>query len=368
MKNNRIRTALRWLILYGLVLIMVSSCVGCSQLGYYAQGVQGHLALMSQRESIAEVLDQNRAAVQDRAMLQSVLSLRDFAWEQLGLPENGSYRNFVNLEGEAVVWNVVATPAFDIKPKEWCFPIAGCVSYRGYFSHLNALKFAAKLRDDGYDAAINPVPAYSTLGWFDDPVLSTMMRRGEILLAETIFHELAHQRLYVKNDSVFNEAFASAVGEAGVRVWLASLQREDDLVRYESHLDRKEDFLTLLRQTADQLRVLYRQKLPEAELRKRKADIFANLKSSSAELKQNTWQGYAGYDRWFDRELNNAHLAAIAVYRDRVPDFERWMVACEGNFERFYAAMDRLAALDKSQRHSRLRGPADCNVEKVAGR
>lgn len=351
---------LKFLLLSLLSLVAISSCVGCSTVGYYAQGITGHLALMHQREPIDELLE-NVGLDQSRLkQLQAAQTIRDFATQQLGLPDNDSYRSYVELDRDYVVWNVVATPAFSLKPLEWCFPIAGCVSYRGYFSLESAKAFAAELKQQGYDVVINPVPAYSTLGWFDDPVLSSMIHQGELLLAQTIFHELAHQQLYVKDDSVFNEAFASTVGEQGVFRWLNEAGRTEDLRRYHQYLTRKDEFLNLLKQTSRDLQQLYQQKLSTEKTRTEKAALFVQLRENYNQQK-NHWGGYKGYDRWFSRELNNARLASIAVYRDRVPDFVRWLDACQGDLPKFYTAMKRLGKQDKQPRQEGLQGPADCS-------
>lgn len=348
------------LLLFSLLLLVtVSSCVGCSTLGYYSQSVRGHLGLMSQREPISEVLTDKSLDGKTRQNLQTAVEVRNFASEQLALPENDSYRKFVQLDREYVVWNVVAAPEFSLKPKEWCFPVAGCVSYRGYYQLEDANAFATEQKKAGLDVAVIPVPAYSTLGWFDDPVLSSMFNRGELILAETIFHELAHQQLYVQDDSVFNEAFASSVGEAGVDRWLQASKREQDLQVYRQHLLRKAEFISLLRRTAKRLNGLYEQKLAVAEMRSQKAALFERLQQEYAELRQQ-WGGYSGYDRWFERELNNARLASIAVYRDRVPDFVRWLASCDGDLRRYYAMMEKLGKLDKALRHEKLTGPARC--------
>ena len=190
---------LKLFLLSALVLVAVTSCIGCSTLGYYSQSIHGHLSLMNQREPIDELLLEGGLDQQTRQRLEVAAEVRDFASSQLALPDNGSYRSYVELDRDYVVWNVVAAPEFSMQPKEWCFPVAGCVSYRGYYKLSAAEEFAAGLRTEGYDVAVIPAPAYSTLGWFDDPVLSSMFRRGELILAENIFHELAHQQLYIQD-------------------------------------------------------------------------------------------------------------------------------------------------------------------------
>ena len=350
---------LKLLLLLLLALVAISSCVSCSTVGYYAQGITGHLALMHQREPIDELLENNGLDQSRQKQLQAAQTIRDFATQQLGLPDNDSYRSYVELDRDYVVWNVVATPAYSLKPLEWCFPIAGCVSYRGYFSKQSAEAFADELKQQGYDVVVNPVPAYSTLGWFDDPVLSSMIHQGELLLAQTIFHELAHQQLYVKDDSVFNEAFASTVGEQGVFRWLNETGRTEDLLRYQKYLMRKNEFLDLLKQTSRDLQQLYQQKLSTEKMRTEKAALFARLRENYSRLKER-WGDYKGYDRWFSRELNNARLVSVAVYRDRVPDFVRWLDACQGDLPKFYASMKQLGKQDKQSRQERLQGLADC--------
>lgn len=351
---------LRWLLLSLLALAAATSCVGCTNLGYYAQSIRGHLSLMHQREPIDELLENGELDNARQEQLLAAQEIREFATRQLGLPDNESYRSYVQLDRDYVAWNVVATPAFSLKPLEWCFPIAGCVSYRGYFSLESAEAFAAELNQQGYDVAVNPVPAYSTLGWFDDPILSSMIHRGELLLAENIFHELAHQQLYVKDDSVFNEAFASAVGEQGVFHWLNQMKRSEDLLRYQRYLERKDEFFDLLKWTSGHLQLLYQEKLPVEEMQTKKLALFAELKDRYLLQKQH-WGGYQGYDGWFSRNLNNARLASIAVYRDRVPDFVRWLEACQGDMSEFYATMKQLSKHDKHRRQERLQGLADCS-------
>lgn len=346
---------------FGLGVTLLSLLLtGCGA-GYYAQSIEGHLSLMAKRTPIEALLKESSLPAQRREALETALQVRAFASHKLNLPDNGSYRQYVELDRPAVVWNVVATPEFSLTPKQWCFPIVGCMSYRGYFAKEAAQTYATQLEQAGLDVSIGGATAYSTLGWFDDPLLSTMLDRGDILMAEVIFHELAHQRLYVKSDSVFNEAFASAVAEHGVRRWLAAT-RPTDLPRYTQWLKRQNQFLKLLQQTADELHTLYARTLPEQALRDAKKNQFSTLRARYADLKIH-WEGYAGFDAWFHRPLNNARLTSIGVYRDRVPDFHRWIKDCNNDLQQFYRAMERLAAKDKATRHAALMAPANCSTQ-----
>ena len=356
-------------ILNGLMLLLLSglaltSCVGCSTLGYYGQAIGGHLSLMNKREPIAPLLQSGDLSTRRQQQLELAVKIRDYASQELGLPDNGSYREFVELGRKAVVWNVVATPEFSLTPKEWCFPFAGCIRYRGYYSEQKARDFAASLNDQDYDIHVGGSGAYSTLGWFDDPLLSTMVDRGKLRMAEVIFHELAHQQLYVKNDSTFNEAFATTVGEYGVRQW-ASSHAPESVENYEKALDRKTDFIALLNKTSKKLKTLYATDQPATTMRQQKQHIFTDMRKDYAQLKQ-SWGGYSGYDRWFAQPLNNARLASIATYRDRVPDFARWLEKCGNHFSRFYTRMAALGKLPKKARLSRLKGKAECQSDTVS--
>jgi len=350
---------------YKILLILALTSVGlylfsgCSTMGYYAQSVQGHLSLMGQRKPIEDLLKHEGLKEDRRMQLKNAIAIRQYASDRLFLPDNGSYSSFVELEKPFVVWNVVAAPELSMEPHKWCFPVVGCVSYRGYYSEEDAKKFAASLKEDGLDIFVGGSRAYSTLGWFDDPILSSMMNRGDILLAELIFHELSHQVLYFKNDAEFNEAFADSVGEFGVYQWLADTQPES-LPRYETWLKRKDQFLHLVHETSDQLRAMYSSDLTDAQKGAQKAQVIQSMRDRYSTLKI-TWDGFKGYDKWFETPINNARLAAIAVYRDRVPDFKRWIDACDGDLERYYSAVKKLKKMDKDERHRRLSIVTECN-------
>ncbi len=327
----------RKLIIVGLMLLLLLGVSSCSTVSYYSQSVTGHLSLMAAREPIQKIIENPETSDERRALMQRILDIRRYASERLGLPDNDSYTSFVQLDHDAVVWNVVATPEFSMTPTTWCFPVAGCVSYRGYYKKEAAEKYADKIREHKQrvsDVAVSGASAYSTLGWFDDPVYSSMLGRGDILLAEVIFHELAHQVLYVKKDSAFNEAFATTVAMFGVRQWLSETAPEQAPL-YELYLERRLGFNQLIDETGGALRELYDSDESAANKAQSKQEIYGQLQLAYENLKT-SWDGYSGYDKWFDRDLNNAHLALVSTYWKKVPELAHWMTICDTSFPRFY--------------------------------
>lgn len=334
---------------------------GCSALGYYGQAIGGQLDILARTRPISELLDDIPAADGEtlhlepatKARLATSLQVRDFATQALALPNNNSYRVYAHLDRSQVAWNVVATPEFSLKPKTWCFPVAGCVPYRGYFSESNAQDFAAQLKYDGLDVRIAGVAAYSTLGWFTDPVFSTLMRRSEADLAGLIFHELAHQRLYLAGDAAFNESFASVVEAEGVRRWLQQRGDLRALEIWERDQSRQREFVELLHKYRTRLETLYASALPEMAMREAKARTFDALRAEYAELR-NRWGGYAGYDPWFAQDLNNAHLAAVGLYHRHVPAFQLLLERAAGDMKVFYRSARALRRLPEAERNDRL--------------
>ena len=326
---------------------------GCAQLGYYAQAMQGQMSLITSAKPIDHWLADPTVNESLKGRLNRVLEIRKYAAHELGLPDNGSYKKFAQLKRKYVMWNVVATPELSVKPNHWCFPVAGCVDYRGYYSHAAALSFADSLHREGFDVRVSGVPAYSTLGWFDDPVLSTFIEYPDAELARLVFHELAHQIAYASGDSQFNESFATAVEEIGVARWLAT--QADDSLRenYQIHSQRKADFLDLLMQHRRQLEVNFDSASSQTEKRLRKAEIFQTLKQKYTQLKLERWSGYAGYDAWFNEPLSNANFALVATYHDLVPAF-RQLFASKADLPAFYQSVRVLAKLDKKTRREQL--------------
>jgi predicted aminopeptidase len=335
-----------------LVIVLIAAAGGGC---YVLQSVQGQLALMSKRVPISSVIAGPATPPALRAQLEAVAAIRDFASRDLKLPDNGSYRSYADLKRRYVVWNVVAAPEFSVDPKEWCYPIIGCVAYRGYFVEARAQRFAGELRGRGLDVTVDGVAAYSTLGHFDDPVLSTMMDWNDVELAGIIFHELTHQLLYVPNDSSFNEALATTVEEEGVRRWLHSQGREEDLAKYLLQREHYLKVVDLMNETRAELRTLYAAGLPPPAMRERKRAAFLAMRSSFAKLKAQ-WGGHAPFESWFAEEPNNAHLASVATYFDCVPGFERELAAVGGDLGAFYVRARALAKLDQAKRDAAVCG------------
>lgn len=334
-------------------LAALSLLSGCAQLGYYMQAVEGQLTLMSEARPIDQWLADPGVEEKLKGRLEKVKEIRHFAASELGLPDNESYKTYADLKRAYVLWNVVAAPALSLKPTMWCFPIAGCVNYRGYYNKREAQAFASELRAQGFDVQVSGVPAYSTLGWFNDPVLSTFIQYPDAELARLVFHELAHQVAYAKDDSRFNESFAVAVEEVGVELWMEKFGDARMKKLFSDYTSRKRDFLALLTKHRKQLLVNYAAEGTDAEKIARKAEIFRALKEEYKEIKSERWAGYAGYDRWFSEPLSNAHLSTISTYYDLVPRF-RALLRQERDFPRFYDAVRRLSLMDKSARHQRL--------------
>lgn len=329
-----------------LVFIAMSlPLAGC----YVLQAAQGQFSLNAKRKPINAVLADASTTPALRARLEYVQTARRFAVDTLHLPDNDSYTTYVALPRRYVVWNVFATPEFSVEAKHWCFPIAGCVVYRGYFHESAAMRYAAKLRVQGYDAAVGGVSAYSTLGHFSDPVMSTMLTWSDAQMAATLFHELAHQVVYVKDDSAFNEAFATTVEEVGLERWLQQHGQSEQLQRWREQKQRGAEFSALLLRTRDRLRKLYLQRLAPEAMRARKQQLLGELKFEYRQLREH-WNNDAGYDAWFDRRLSNADFIAIATYQSCVPSFQRALRAVNGDMTQFYSAVKQLARLDKQAR------------------
>jgi predicted aminopeptidase len=328
-----------------VVLGLVSSTAGC----YLMESAQGQLALMSKREPIARVLEQRSTPPALRSQLEAVTSIRNFATQELKLPDNGSYRSYVDVGRPYVVWNVVAAPEFSVDARQWCYPIVGCVAYRGYFAERRARAFAAGLRRQGLDVNVGGVAAYSTLGHFDDPILSTMLAWDDVELAAIVFHELTHQLLYVPGDAAFNEALATTVEEEGVRRWLEAQGRAADLAQHLLEQRQALQVIDLLRRKRTELNALYTSALDASTMRERKRASFEALRRSYAELTSG-WGPSAPFKAWFAGELNNAHLASLATYYDCVPGFERALAAVDGDLPAFYRRVGELARLAQAAR------------------
>jgi predicted aminopeptidase len=333
---------------------MTALSAGCTTTGYYWQAVRGHLDVMSRRRPIAEVIADRTTPAQLKDRLVTVQSLRAYASTSLALPDNGSYRNYAALDRPFVAWNVFAADPLAIRPREWCFPIAGCVAYHGYFQRSDAESEAERLRAAGDDVYVGGVPAYSTLGWQDDPVLSTFVRWPEVELARLLFHELAHQVAYAPGDTAFNEAFASAVEEEGVRRWIAQAGRSDLQDAWQQSQRHRQEFQQLALGVRSDLEILYTQDLPRNDKLRAKAERLRRLQSEY-QLRRQAWGGFAGYDRWFASGVNNAQLASLAVYAQWVPAFQVLLADEGGDLPRFYRRVGALARLGDGERQNALR-------------
>lgn len=288
-----------------------------------------------------------------RRQLREITLIRDFAIRELHLPDNGSYRSYADVQRPYVVWNVVAAPEFSLEPKSWCFPVVGCVEYRGYFVEAKARKFAAKLHTRGFDVSVGGVAAYSTLGHFDDPILNTMMAWSDVELAGIVFHELTHQLLYVAGDASFNEALATTVEAEGVRRWLIFQGRESALAEQVVQQQHYRAVIALLRDSVARLRSLYASGAGPGAMSKLKHAEFDALRASYGRLKA-TWNGPAPFDSWFTEDLGNAHLASIGTYYDCVPGFERELAAVHGDLDVFYGRVRTLAKLARAARDAAM--------------
>lgn len=351
------------------LLVALPMLTGCRTLSYYGQAVRGHFQIVNRQQPIAELLRQPQTPDSLKAKFGLILAMREFAEQELKLPVNGHYLRYADLGRNYVVWNVTATPEFSMQPKEWWYPVVGRLAYRGYFVERDARSHAAELARQGFDVDVGGVRAYSTLGWSRDPVLNTFVHEPEIELAELLFHELAHQRLFVSGDTDFNEAFAEAAGEEGTRRWLRAKRGTAEVNEYEAHLRRKTDFTRLVTGAHDRLAALFQHagtstkpvreaKSLSAEkaaaLRAQKQAILDQLKRDYEALKS-TWGGRTDYARWFSRPLNNAHLNDVDAYYRLVPAFHLLLREQGGDLEAFYREVAVLAKLPKQERHLRLR-------------
>ncbi|MEP3439026.1 MAG: aminopeptidase [Hoeflea sp.] len=350
------RIFFRVIFAFGL-LPALSGCIGVA---YYAQSLKGHVEIMAARQSVERLIGDASTPEDLRARMASARAIRQFAIGSLDLPDNASYRSYADIGRDYVTWAVFAAPEFSLAPRVMCFPVFGCVPYRGYFSKTAANESAAKLQRQGFDVHVSGVTAYSTLGWSSDPLLSTMLRRDETYLASLVFHELAHQRVYVDDDSAFNEAFAVTVETTGVKKWLRAAGDEAGLRRYEAGLKRSADFVALLAQTRDELNQIYQGPGTPDWMRAAKAAAIERLRVRYRQMRERRWGGFGGYDGWVAAPINNAKIAATSVYNDRVPAFVRLFENCSGDYPRFYAAVARLGRLAKADRIAALEAASTC--------
>ena len=349
------------------IVIGAASLLGGCSLPYYWQAVTGQLSMMSKRVPIETVIEDPQTSAQTREALSAVLEIRRFAVDELGLPDNSSYATYVDLEPDdaglernndgrerdITVWTVVAADEFSIDPRTWCFPFAGCVSYRGYFNEAAARRYAARLEADGLDVLIGGASAFSTLGYFADPVVSTMITGPEYQLVETLVHELAHQKFYHRGDSDLNEAFATAVAEYGTLRWLTRSDDAHSMEAFREQVLSRIQFAELIGRQRERLRAIYAGPDSADAMRRAKETAFETLRAEYFALRQ-SGDGVGNYDAWFSRPLNNAHVASVATYEYWVPGL-RWLLETNG-LDAFYEEVEALGGLDPDERRLRLQG------------
>ena len=337
------------------LLCLLSSLVllaGCETLAYYTQAIGGQIEISTRARPIEVVLQDPATDTSLRRRLESARAIREYASSALGLPDNGSYRSYADLGRPYVVWNVVAAPEFSTKAIKSCFPVAGCVTYRGFFNQAGAERHADSLRATGDDVQVAGIPAYSTLGWFDDPLLSSFISYQESELARLIFHELAHQMVYLKGDTVFNESFAVAVEREGVRRWLEAQGRHADLAAFRAARERYREFIALIETAKTRLERIYAAAQTGKSIESRRAEkraAFDEFLREYAGLKAR-WGGFSGYDRIIGSAPNNALLASISAYSNLVPEFERILAESGGDLPRFYVTVKRIAEMPAAER------------------
>ncbi len=332
---------------------LTQGLTGCSQISYYSQAIGGQWEIYRRAQPIDKILAAQETSTSLRHALSEAVKMRAFAHTELKLPNNRSYTNYVDLQRNAVVWSVFATPQFSLQPKQWCVPFLGCMAYRGYFARSDAQNLADALKAENYDVYVAGVTAYSTLGWFSDPILNTMLQASLSDLAGTMFHELAHQQLYLAGDTVFNESFAVAVEELGVARWLQKYGTTEELKQYQHAKQRHEQFIQLVLTIRNELQQIYQAHIDPQELAQLKQRTFEKLRHNYANLKQ-TWQGYSGYDRWFAADLNNAKLSSVVTYQHFVPAFHALFQQQHQDFEQFYQAVAEISQLPITERHQKL--------------
>ena len=323
-----------------MTFIIALSLMGCSTISYYGQSIRGQLEVTQKSKPINELLQNDSLSDEYREKLNTVLELREFSIKELGLPDNNSYTSFANLERDYVIWNIFANPEFSLEPLNWCYFIVGCLSYRGYFSKEDAAQYEIQLKQQGYDTYLGGVAAYSTLGWFNDPVLNSMLRWNENYLATVMFHELAHQQLYIKNDTELNESYADALAHIGVTRWLEQKKDKKYLLEYEQAQEREKTFVALINRYKSRLNWLYQSADEDQIKRKHKKAILAEMKNEYAQISQK-WQRNP-YEKWFSNGVNNAKLASVITYRKYVPAFLEIFEKLNRDLTKFYSFANSL--------------------------
>ena len=344
---------IRTLSLLGLSFFLLA----CSGPGYYLQAIQGQWNLMHARQDVHSILADPDSSAELVENLHTAEQIMTFAATELGLPAGDSYTSYVELNRDALVWNVVASKEFSLEAKKWCFLVAGCVPYRGFFEQSKAEKSAQRLRNKGMDVLVAPAAAYSTLGWFSDPLLSTMFSGSDTRLAAYLLHELAHQRLYIKDDGQFNESYASFVEEIGLQAWLLFNQRQDELEKLRQGRIARKQFSLLVIELRDVLEDVYQSDQADALKRQLKTAAFDGFSLSYEQLSENTWHGKRYYANWFEVPLNNARLALFSTYEGSQCAFQGLLDQARGNLMEFHQLAEQKSGADKEERQQWLNQP-----------
>ena len=342
------------LIIFFWALLLSVSLTGCETVQYYNQAISGQHRILESRQPISKITADPESPEILRQQLTYLMEVRAFAEKDLHLPVANNYLTYVDLKRPYVAWNVVATPEFSLVPRTWCYPFVGCAAYRGYFAEADARQYAELLQREGYDVYVGGVTAYSTLGWFDDPVLSTFIRRSRASAAALLFHELAHQVLYVADDTTFNESFATFVEQEGMRRWQKVSGIPAIYSEYLKNYRRQQQFIGLVLKHRQKLESLYQTDLAPAEKRIKKATIFDGLRDEFHRLKSRH-TALVAYDNWFNRPLNNAKISGVAAYHDFVPAFGTLLADKDGDLVQFYEACRRLALQPREERNRILK-------------
>jgi predicted aminopeptidase len=320
--------------------IAIAALTSCQTVHFYRQAAAGQLEIIRKSRPTPPIIGDPNTDPKLRKQLAAVQKIRAFASEHLTLPGDESYGRYADLGRPHVVWVLYAAPEFSLEPKTWWYPTLGKLDYRGYFAPEDSEALATKLRAEGYDVQVGGTDAYSTLGWFHDPVLNTFVYSADVDLAELIFHELTHRRLFRNGDTTFNESLANAVAEESVRRWLRHEGRLADLKHYEARLIRRGQFYNRIDHTRDELKALYASDLPPEEMRRRKAAIFRDLRENFRELRRR-WGG-RGLESWMTEDINNAHLVSVMTYHHHIPAFHKLLAECGGDLDLFFKRAKRL--------------------------
>ncbi len=338
---------------YITAVIITALCSGCSSIDYYSHLIGGHLEIHSNTKPVDSILNNTNTSDKLAHKLKLIVEAKKFAEANLDLPQTDSYTQYADLGRDYVMWSVTATPKLSLSPYQSCFIIVGCMSYRTFFAKENAIQFAQDLQQQGYDTYIGEVAAFSSLGWFDDPVLNTMLSWSDTRLAGLIFHELTHQKIYVNDDTAFNESIAVTVELEGIKKWLKSKDEDKKLHMFLKQQQRRKQFLDLVLTTREKLKKTYQSNLTDSEKSAIKQQTFNQLLEDYEKLKQ-SWDGYSGYDRWFNNDLNNAKLALLSTYTKYVPTLTKLLHEKNGDFEAFFEAISKLAIKKKGEREKIL--------------